>query len=199
MDPNQNNNNNLDQLAALEALLFAHGEPVSMNKIEKVLRVEAGKAEELVNLFKEELKRSERGLVLVFDSGKVQLSTKSQFGKVLSQFIKDELSEELSPAALETLSIIAYLGPITRTRLEYFRGVNSFFTLRNLMLRGLIERFPDPERVNSFLYKLTIETIRHLGLTDITNLPDYGKTRKLLEVLENPPVQNQFSVATQES
>ena len=60
-------------------------------------------------------------------------------------FVKEELTEDLTPASLETLSIVAYLGPISRVRIEYLRGVNSSVILRSLMIRGLIERFADPE------------------------------------------------------
>ncbi len=171
--------------AGLEALLFIHGEPLGMEKIAKVLGVERTEAEEIITHYKQSLDNDQRGLCIIEDGEKFQLATKPVFGNILSQFIKEELSEELTPAALEALSIVFYLGPISRIRLEYFRGVSSVFTLRNLLLRGLVERFPDPKRPNSYLYKPSMSLIRHLGLAKIQDLPDYQKFQDVLKGFEN--------------
>ena len=85
----------------------------------------------------------------------------------------------LTPASLETLAIIAYLGPCNRALIEYVRGVNSTFILRSLMIRGLVERKPDPKRMNTFLYQVSFDFLRHMGLTRQGDLPDYEKYRKL--------------------
>ncbi len=175
---------NENKLAALEALLFIHGEPVEVGKIEKVLKFQKDEARELISNLRSKLEDQERGLTLVLDGDRVQMVTKPDFGEILASFIKEELTQDLTPASLEALSIITYLGPISRSRLEYFRGVNSFFTLRNLMLRGLIERFPDPKRPNSYLYKASLEIVRHLGLRQINELPEYAKFRELLKTFE---------------
>lgn len=179
---------NLDKkLASLEALLFIHGEALPLKKIEKVLKLGPGEALELLYQFSQVLESDGRGLRLIFDSGKFQLSTKPEFGKILEEFVREELTEDLTPASLEALSIIAYLGPISRSRLEYLRGVNSVFTLRNLMLRGLVERFPDPKRPNAYLYKPSLELIRHLGLGKTEELPDYEEFRDIIEKVEAGP------------
>ena len=173
------------KLAALEALLFIYGESLNFEKIEKVLGLKDGEGKELTAQLGEQLIKDERGLSLVYDGDKVQIATKAAFGGILAKFAKEELSEELTPASLETLSLVAYLGPIARSRLEYFRGVNSVFTLRNLMLRGLIERFPDPKRLSSYLYKSSLELVKYLGLKDIQELPDYQKMKSILSGFEN--------------
>lgn len=182
-----------NKIAALEALLFIHGEPLDDRKIEKVLGLKAGEAEELLGEFQKELDDEKRGLCLVTDSNKHQLTTKAEFGGILEKFIKDELSEDLTPASLEALSVIAYLGPISRSRIEYLRGVNSQFTLRNLMLRGLIDREPDPKRPNVYLYRPSVELVKHLGLGRAEELPDYDKFRKSIEDIEKGTINVQQS------
>ncbi|MFH0890953.1 MAG: SMC-Scp complex subunit ScpB, partial [Candidatus Liptonbacteria bacterium] len=135
-----------DKLAGLEAMLFIHGEPISYRRIAPILGFEEKEIPALAEELKKRLwERADSGLALIRDEDKVQLMTKPQFHKLLENFVKDQLSEDLTPASLETLAIIAYAGPISRARIEYQRGVNSIFILRNLMLRGLVERFPNPE------------------------------------------------------
>ncbi|MEK7188120.1 MAG: SMC-Scp complex subunit ScpB [Patescibacteria group bacterium] len=169
------------QLAECEALLFLHGEPLTLKKMGEVLKLDKTECEALLDVLEKELERGERGLRLVRHEDKVQLVTKPQFHALLESFMKKELSEDLTPASLEVLSVILYLGPISRSRIEYLRGVNSLFTLRSLLIRGLVERSPDPERTNSFLYKVSFETLKHLGLQKQDQLPQYEKFRTILE------------------
>ena len=149
--------------ASLEALLFIHGEPLSYKKIQSVLGVEKEESDTLIKELAADLESDERGLQLVSDREKIQLATKPEFNSILESFMKEEIWEDLTPASLEALSIIAYLGPISRARLEYLRGVNSIVILRSLMIRGLVERFPDPEHPASFLYRGTFDLMKHLG------------------------------------
>ena len=180
MEPNSNS-----KIAELEALLFLHGEPLSFKKIAAVLDIKEEACAELVHALDEKLQEDARGgLHLVVDKEKVQLATKPTFGKLLEAFVREELTEELTPASVETLAIIAYLGPISRAKIEYLRGVNSSVILRSLMLRGLIEREPDPEHASSFLYKTTFDFMKHLGLRAENELPEFAKFQKLLEVFE---------------
>jgi segregation and condensation protein B len=167
------------KLAALEALLFVHGEPLSFKKISAVLDISVDEAEQAVAAFKEKLESSERGLALVSNQNSVQLVTKPALSAVIQEFIKKELTEDLTPASLEALSLIAYLGPLPRARLDYLRGVNSSFILRNLMMRGLVERNPDPERPSVMLYRATIDLWKHLGVEAQDRLPEYEKFKTL--------------------
>lgn len=188
MEPEQQNLNG--KLAALESLLFIHGEPLGFDKIEKKLGLRAGGAEELSIELQERLLAEDRGLALIVGGGKVQLATKAQFREILESFVKEELTEELTPASLEALSVIAYLGPISRSRLDYLRGVNSTFILRSLLLRGLIQRFPDPEGPQSYLYEPSLELVKHLGLGRKEDLPDYEKFQSLLRSFEGAAEEN---------
>lgn len=180
------------KLAELEALLFIHGEPISSKKIESVLKLEAGECDALIAEMKKSLEDDGRGLQLVVGGGgaagsdkKVQLATKPEFNVILESFVREELSEDLTPASLEALSIIAYLGPISRAKVEYLRGVNSLVILRSLMIRGLVERLPDPERASGYLYQATFDLMKQLGLQGKEDLPEFEKFQELLKVFES--------------
>jgi segregation and condensation protein B len=172
------------KIAELEALLFIHGEPISFSKIESVLHIGADECKELIAEMKKKLDTDERGLQLVAGADKVQLATKPEFNTILEDFVREELSEDLTPASLEALAIVAYLGPISRARLEYLRGVNSLVILRSLMIRGLVERIADPDHASGYLYQPTFDLMKQLGLQDKEDLPEYAKFQDLLKVFE---------------
>ena len=134
-------------------------------------------------LLEEELKREERGLTLIQDKGRIQLVTKPDFSKLLEDITKEEFTEDLTPAGLETLSIVAYAGPISRADLEFIRGVNSSFTLRSLLMRGLVERAADPKRANAFVYTTSFDLLKRLGLSKNSELPEYPKYADLVKNL----------------
>lgn len=173
-------------LAALEALLFVHGEPLALKKISAILNISAEETDQVVAAFREKLESSERGLTLVGNQNSIQLVTKSALSAVIQEFVKKELTEDLTPASLEALSLIAYLGPLPRARLDYLRGVNSSFILRNLMMRGLVERNPDPERPSLMLYRATIDLWKHLGVEGQERMPEYEKFKTLGSLEETP-------------
>lgn len=172
------------KIASLEALLFIHGEPLTYKKISAVLGIPKDELESVVEGLKKILEAPGRGLQLVADKEKIQLATRPEFNKIVEDFVKEELTEDLTPASLETLSIISYLGPISRAKLEYLRGVNSSFILRNLMIRGLVERVPDPEHPSSFAYQPTFDLMKHLGISGKKDLPEFDKFQELLKVFE---------------
>lgn len=187
-----------EKTAELEALLFIHGEPLLVKKIASILEIKTEEVAELIAGLKQRLEAENSGLALVLDGEKVQLATKAKFGKILEKFVKDELSEELTPASLETLSAIIYFAPITRSRLEYLRGVNSSFILRSLLLRGLVERFPDPNRQNQYLYRPTFELLKHIGLEKREDMPDFEKFQSLMKAFETQPDNQQPVMVNQE-
>ena len=172
------------KLAELEALLFIHGEPISYKKIESVLGLEAGECEALIVEMKKKLEEGGRGLQVVAGNEKVQLATKPEYNVILENFVREELSEDLTPASLEALAIVAYLAPISRAKIEYLRGVNSLVILRSLMIRGLVERLPDPQHATGYLYQPTFDLMKQLGLQSKEDLPEYEKFQELLKVFE---------------
>lgn len=174
----------MDNLSAkIEAVLFAYGEPISIERLAKILKITSAELETALKDLETELSRQERGIVLIKNGGKIQLATKPELTSLLEDIIKQEFTEDLTPTALETLSIIAYAGPISRADIEYIRGVNSSFTIRNLLLRGLVERTTDPKRANAYIYTASFDLIKRLGILKVEDLPDYEKYKQMVRNL----------------
>lgn len=166
--------------AAAEALLFIYGEPVEMKKLSEILGITIENAKIALSDLSDNLKSEGRGLNLIFSGDRVQLVTKPEFFTLIENLVKDEYEENLTPAALETLSIVAYLGPVPRSQIDYFRGVNSTYSLRNLMMRGLIERSFNEGRPHIPLYGASFDLLKHLGLSNVEELPDYDKFKEII-------------------
>ncbi len=166
--------------ASLEALLFVYGEPLSRQQLKKILKIDDTMLEQGLVRLQHALAEDHRGLALLQIEDKVQLGTKADFSHLVQSVVQQETREALTPATLETLSLIAYAGPITRTSIDYVRGVNSSFILRNLLIRGLITRQPDPKRANTYLYQVSFDLLKHLGLSDTKAIPEYEKYKELL-------------------
>ncbi|TSC81832.1 MAG: segregation and condensation protein B [Parcubacteria group bacterium Gr01-1014_19] len=172
--------------AKIEALLFIYGESLTLQKIAKTLAVSEEEVAEALKVLEVALSGDDSGLFLVHDKEKVQLTTKPEFGSLLETIMKEELRENLTPAALETLSIVAYAGPMTRAEIDYIRGVNSSFSLRNLSIRGLVERHPDPKRGNVYLYNPSFDLLKFLGVAKVEDLPEFERFHQLIEKLRHP-------------
>jgi len=110
--------------------------------------------------------------------------------KLIQEFIKDETTGELTRPSLETLTIIAYRGPVSKLDLERIRGVNCSLILRNLLIRGLVESKTEKKEI---YYNITFDFIRFLGVNDIKELPDYERLHtddSLDRMLDDTPEQN---------
>ncbi len=165
---------------AIEAILFIYGEPLATDKIADILSIEKDKIQVILDTLGETLKADGMGLTLLFQGAKVQLVTKPDFAQVVEKLVKEEHEENLTPAALETLSLIGYLGPIPRSQIDYYRGVNSSYTVRNLMIRGLVDKVPHPDNQHVSLYQVSFDLLKHLGISKIEELPDYQKFQTIL-------------------
>lgn len=177
--------NNNEKLAALEALFFYYGEPLDVKKISKLLDIKESEGDMLIKELSEKIEADEKsGLTLLKDGNFYQLVTKPSVAWLGKKLIQEEFKEELTPAALETLSIIAYLGPAPRSTIDYVRGVNSSFILRNLLVRGLVERRVQATRKNVFEYSVSFDCLKHLGLEKIEDLPEYEKYKNILTNFE---------------
>ncbi len=170
-----------EKIGALEAILFVYGEPLAIRELSHFLKLSETACQELINFYKEELQNNNRGLMIVEENKKVQLVTKVEFKNLIEEIKKEEFKETLTPAALEVLAIIAYLGPISRSFIDQIRGVNSSFILRNLLIRGLVERKIDSEKSNVYLYNISHDFLKHLGLSKKEDLPNFGLYKDLLD------------------
>lgn len=167
-------------LGAIEALLFVNGDPLEVKRMAKIIGVSEDEIKAAIKSLEVDYSRAEKGLKLIINGDRIQLVTKPEFANLLEGFIKEEFDENLTPAALETLSLIAFLGPISRPKIDYFRGVNSSYTVRNLLMRGLVERFQDSKNQHIILYRTSFDLLKHLGISKIEELPDYQKYQSLI-------------------
>ena len=128
-----------------------------------------------------EQKLENRGIRLLKKDGRVMLSTAPEAAKVCEEISKEEFNKDIGKAGVETLSIIIYRGPISRPEIDYIRGVNSSFTLRNLIVRGLAERKTNPKDSRSFLYSPSFKLLQYLGVNNINKLPQYELFKKTID------------------
>jgi len=163
----------------IEGLLFYKGEDVQIKKLAELLKVNEEEIEE--SLKKLEGSLVGRGLVLVRKDDRVVLGITSELSPIIEEIRKDEITKELSKASLDTLSIVLYKNEVSRSEIDYIRGVNSSFILRNLLVRGLIERMADPKDNRRFLYRPTFDTLSFMGITSIDQLPNYNEVKAQLQ------------------
>lgn len=159
----------------IESILLFKGQPVSYKELSIVLETSVEDIKKNITELSNEYQN--RGLSIVHNDFECELVTPSANAEIISKLQKQETENELSNAALETLSIILYMGPIARSMIDFIRGVNSQFTLRNLLVRGLIEKDPNSKTP---LYIVTLDTIKFLGLNKLDELPNLKEIRKEL-------------------
>lgn len=163
----------------VEALLFLKGEPMSIKYLAKILEVKERAVEEALETLEKNL--INRGIKLIKKEDSVALATSPESAEFAKKLVSEEFDSELSKPGLEILSIIIYKGPVSRADINYIRGVESTFSIRNLLVRGLIERIPNPKDSRSFLYKPSFDLLRHLGIGKIEDMPEYGEFNKKMD------------------
>lgn len=194
--------------AAVEAMLFAHAEPLTCQKLAGVLEIEEPVVERLLLALKDEYDRPEHGVCLLQLEDRWQLATKTETGPFVKKILDTRRCVPLSPAALETLTIVAYNQPVSRSFIEQVRGVDSSSSVAGLVEKGLIEeagRLDLPGRPVSF--RTTDVFLRTFGLSSLSELPPlHGEGPRPLPVVEEerapetvePPQAPSASLATRE-
>ncbi len=186
--------------AAVEAVLFAHGEPVTAQRIADALEMPVSDIERMLIAIKDELLEPDRGLTLLQLDDRYQLASKSKYGDYIKIALDTRRNVPLSPAGLEVLAIIAYNQPVSRSFVEQVRGVDSSSSVRNLMEKGLVEeagRLDLPGKPVSF--KTTDVFLRTFGISSLADLPplhsdDYTE----LQTFADEPTQSDDIIATSE-
>lgn len=158
----------------IESLLFVAAKPLSVKKIAELAKAEDGQVKESLKKLMTKYNQPDNGINLLENGSSYQLATGSLNRKLVQDFLKDEMTGELSKPSLETLTIIAYRGPVTKPEIEQIRGVNCSLILRNLLIRGLIQSEDDKKAMKTY-YSITFDFMRYLGLTEIKDLPNYEK------------------------
>ena len=186
---------NLDQ--KIEAILFFRGEPVTLKKLASILEISVDEVKQGIEMLKNRLQTS--ALTVVTKDDEIMLATRAEASPLIEGLVKEELSRDLGKAGLETLSIVLYKGPIARREIDYIRGVNSQFILRNLMVRGLVEKITDEKDERRFLYRPTFELLQMLGVSDIKNLPEYSKVQDELAALVKKESEEEIQVSPEKN
>ncbi len=174
------------RIAELEALLFIHGEPLAIKRISALFKTDEESVREAIRALQARGEEERSGLTLIEHDGALQLVTKPVFGKIAEAIVKEELQEALTPAATETLAIVIYGVSLPRSTIDYIRGVNSSFILRMLLLRGLVERSVDAARANVYRYAPSFELLRHLGISRVEELSEFGRLHDLVVKIGTP-------------
>ncbi|KKW33319.1 MAG: Segregation and condensation protein B [Candidatus Uhrbacteria bacterium GW2011_GWA2_53_10] len=156
----------------VEAILFATAKPLPIYALAKAFGGSSDDLRKIITELKARYNTKDSGIHLVDHEGKVQFVTNPDLQEAVASFTKQELEGELTRPQLETLTIIAYRGPITKPEIEQIRGVNCSLILRHLMVRGLIDERDDAERLQP-VYTLSMDMVRHLGLHAVEELPDF--------------------------
>jgi segregation and condensation protein B len=151
----------------------------------------------------DEYERQGRGFEILTVAGGFQYFTKREFSGVLRKLFLERARARLSRAALETLAVVAFRGPVTRAEIDEIRGVDSGGVLRTLLDRHLVAvRGRAKVLGRPLLYETTPEFLKHFGLSDLSELPrdsellrEWGQPRAIEEpVLEQPPAEDDTEV-----
>lgn len=160
-------------VSAIESILFVSGEPIKKIKIANVTDETLEDVELALTTLLQKYADCISGLSLLIKGDEVQLVSKAENAEFVEGLVKGELQDSLSNAAMEVVSIIAYRGPISKTEIEAIRGVNCAYTLRNLALRGLIERNNNPSDSRGYVYAISFDFLKKMGIENVKNLPEY--------------------------
>lgn len=160
--------------AKIESLLFISIKPISVARLAELTGRSTHEIEESIAVLLARYNTDSSGIHLQKNGSKYQMVTAGASADVVGQFLQEETTGDLTQPQLETLTVIAYRGPITKTELELIRGVNCSLILRNLMMRGLIEERDDARRM-TMVYSVSFDFMRFLGITEISQLPDYQR------------------------
>ena len=180
--------------SAIEALLFASGEPLSLQDLVAHIEEKSKLIEIIIQEMMEEYEDLNRGIKIISIKGSYQLVTKSQNADYLQKLLKKNKRQSLSQASIESLAIVAYKQPITRIDIDEIRGVKSDSAIQRLIERELIKeigRLEVPGR--PILYGTTEEFLRQFELKDLQQLPSldlFGQD----EIQENEIQENNVEI-----
>lgn len=168
---------------SIEALIFAWGDPIEVKEIANFFETEISKVNKII----EELKTdySERGIRLQVAGGLVTFSTNPEYGESIKSFGIQVLKKNITEANMETLSVIAYLGPTTKAVVDNVRGVNSDGSIQNLLKNELIYevgRLKAPGK--PFVYKVTDKFLMTFNIESLDDLPPLMDRDEIKEKLK---------------
>lgn len=158
--------------AAIEAILFSSGDPVSIEKLSQITGTDKDTVNKIISIMAEERENKEYGVSIIRLDDCCQLAAKPEYAHYIRSLAEQRRNMPLTPASMETLAIIAYNQPVTKSYIEQVRGVDSSGTVSSLEKKGLIEergRLDIPGR--PILYGTTLNFLRSFGLKTLNDLP----------------------------
>ncbi len=159
--------------------MFLEGEPMKIKRLAEILDRPEKEINDAIAILEQKLE--ERGIRLAKKDNAMMLVTAAEASKICEAVSKEEFNKDIGKAGLEVLSIIVYREQVNRADIDYIRGVNSSFTLRNLLVRGVVERKINPKDNRSYLYSPSFRFMQFLGVTDINKLPEYENFKKTID------------------
>src|SRR5258708_26295225 len=158
--------------AAIERLLFVSGRPLERIELRKLLEADDIRLDRGLHALAYDLSIQERGLRLQFLGEQVQLVTAPEHARYVAALLGLPMTAKLTSAALETLAVISYRQPITRSKIEAVRGGNIYRVLASLIQHGLVVEVGRAQTVGRpALFSTTPEFLQQFGLTSLDQLP----------------------------
>ena len=161
-----------EKLGALEAILFASGEPVELYRLSQASGIDVGAVPQMITLLNERYDGCGSGICIKKLDSSYQMCTREEFAPQIRQALETKKNTPLSNAAMETLTIIAYNQPVSKSFVENVRGVDSSAVVNSLVEKGLVEeagRLDVPGK--PIVYRTTAIFLRSFGLSSIAELP----------------------------
>ncbi len=173
-------------VSTLEAMLFAAGDPVEVNKLSEVLDIDIETVERMLGYLSAQYDERNSGLMLIRIENKYQLCTREQYSEDVRKLMEIKKNTPLSNAAFEVLAIIAYNKTVTRSFIEQVRGVDCSGPISSLVQKGLIEekgRLDLPGR--PLVYGTTDRFLRCFSLNSLDDLPELPKTEEIDQIAKD--------------
>ncbi|MBN8549133.1 MAG: SMC-Scp complex subunit ScpB [Deltaproteobacteria bacterium] len=168
-----------EKVALIEALIFTHGDPLSLDVLAEISGLNEMEVREAINQIRSQLTERGSGIELLEVAGKFQFRTRQDFSAYVRE-LKAGRPRRLSGPALETLAVIAYRQPIVRSDMEKIRGVDVTPTLKTLLDRKLIRIVGHQETVGQpALYGTTDDFLKVFGLSSLSQLPTLRDLKEL--------------------
>ena len=163
-----------DIQAVIEAVLFAAGDAVELEKLADIVDVDKRSLREILKKMMDDYNFERRGVHIIRLEDSYQMCTRGEFHDYIAMLAEPRRKQNLSAAAMEVLAIVAYKQPVTRTSIEHIRGVNCDYIVNRLIEKNLIEevgRLDAPGR--PILFGTTQEFLRCFGIAGLEDLPDF--------------------------
>lgn len=173
-------------VSSIESLLFTNGEPLAISRISKLIGVSETEVDAALGILGERYLDPLSGLMLVRHGKSVEIATRAENAGPIEELIRTDREENLGKATLEVLAIVAYRGPVTRAKIDAIRGVNCSFALRTLLLRGLIDRHPNPLDNREYEYAPSFRLLELLGIGSLSELPGYAELSRDVRIADLP-------------